>query len=429
MRRLSGDGPVAASSDNEPGTPDASRRSPVRPNRPNLPANGGLKTPGDAKAGPGLKPNAGSGGSSDDSSLPSARNLDGQGALDNAPSSPGPDGSSGPRSLADLMQPRQKHPLPTEEQKREARQKLRQEVGEDLTPASSIEERRARLARLTKLADELASEPNVLYVVLQEAYLEAGNLRLYDETSKIVDRLAENFQVDEIAVRSKMIQDFAQVVRAPAERMAVASAAMTLAEQAYGQQKFDVAAEVAASAEGLAAKAGNAVARMQARQRAIEYGRVARLKDGYDKALAILAANPDDPVANTTVGRYRVLMLGDYPGGLPHLTKGDDARFKEIAERDLAGALSSQDRLALADAWFDLAKSDSELTPLYARARYWYRLAQQDASALVQVNIRRRLDEIAEKEAAGDFVDRTKTPLEASAEATPPPAGKKKKRR
>jgi hypothetical protein len=308
------------------------------------------------------------------------------------------------------MQPSEKHPLPTEEQKREARKRLRQVVGEDLTPASSIADRRARLARLTELANQLGTEPNVLYVVLQEAYLEAGNLRQYDATSKLVDTLVENFQVDEFAVRSKMIQDFADIARAPIERMSIATAAITLAEQAHHQHHDDVAAEMAALAETQAAKAGNAAARAQARQRAGEYRKLARLKEGYDKAEVVLAENPDDPAANATVGRYRILIYGDYPGGLPHLAKGDDPRLKEIAERDLAGAISSQDRLALADAWFDLAKSDPELTPLYARARHWYRLAEEEASTLVQVNIRRRLDEIAEKEATGEFIDPTQTP-------------------
>jgi hypothetical protein len=432
MRQLSGEDQHLASSDdkrssgNEPGQ---SESDPV-PNP--SPATGVSKQPGDAAARAQSANNAGPGPSSSGSSASSADdpdNLPESGASPLPRANPAADGSLGPRSLADLMQPSEKHPLPTEEQKREARQKLRQVVGEDLTPASSIADRRARLARLTDLANQLETEPNVLYVVLQEAYLEAGNLRQYDETSKIVDTLVEHFQVDEFAVRSKMIQDFAGIARTPAERMSVASAAMNLAEQAHTQHHDDVAAEMAALAETQAAKAGNAAARAQARQRAGEYRKLARLKEGYDKARAVLAENPDDPAANATVGRYRILMYGDDAGGLPHLAQGDDPRFQEIAERDLAGALSSQDRLALADAWFDLAKSDPELTPLYARARHWYRLAEEDASPLVQVNIRRRLDEIAEKEATGEFIDPTQTPPPEESAAATPSSAKKKKRR
>jgi hypothetical protein len=432
VRRFSGaDREVASSGDKRNSENDQSRGAlhPV-PNPP--PTHGESKKPdGAAVDGPSGK-SSGSGDSSDNSAAPSAGdpgNVPEPGASPLPRSNLGPGGSSGPQSLADLMHPRQKHPLPTEEQKRAARQKLRQVVGEDLTPASSIADRRARLARLTDLANQLETEPHVLYVVLQEAYLEAGNLRQYDETSKIVNMLVENFQVDEFAVRSKLIQDFAEIARAPAERMAIAAEAMKLAEQSHGQHKYDVAAEMAALAETQAAKAGNAVARAQARQRAADYRKLARLQEGYDKAKAILADNPDDPAANATVGRYRVLIYGDYPGGLPHLAKGDEPRLKEVAERDLAGAHSSQDRLALADAWFDLAKNDPELTPLYARARHWYRLAEEEASTLVQVNIRRRLDEIAEKEAAGEFIDRTQTPPPEESAAAAPPALEKKRQR
>jgi tetratricopeptide (TPR) repeat protein len=321
-----------------------------------------------------------------------------------------------PRNLSDLTQPpkSQKHAQPTTEQIREATADLKDALGDDLAPGSSREERLERLTRLKKLADDVAGEPHVLWVVLREAYLEAGNLRLYDDALQIVDRTVDAFAVDEVAVRSKMLKDFAQVARQPADRNQIATAALTLAEQAHEEEKFQAASELAALAEGQAAKAGNAPLRTQARQRDAEYTRALRAKQGHEKSMAALDADPDDAGAHAIVGRYVALLRGDFERAIPHLAKSDDARLQPVAQRDAAGAATPEDQMALADAWFDLAASDSELAPLYARARHWYQLAEQGASGLVAVRIHSRQDEIDQAEKSGAFVDRSrKSPAQA----------------
>jgi hypothetical protein len=131
--------------------------------------------------------------------------------------------------------------------------------------------------------------------------------------------------------------------------------------------------------------------------------------------LAVLDVDPEDAGANTIVGRYIALVKGDFGKAVPHLAKSDDARLQPLAQRDAAGAVSPEDRLTLADAWFDLAAADAELAPLYARARHWYELAEQGAAGLVAVRIRSRLDLIAQAETSGAFVDRARPASSAAA--------------
>lgn len=90
-----------------------------------------------------------------------------------------------------------------------------------------------------------------------------------------------------------------------------------------------------------------------------------KVPDAVKKAQAKLAENGDDPEANLTVGKH-LMEKGDFEKGLPLLVKGSDKALKELAEKDLAGGKTSEEEMAIGDAW---AKRSKE------RATFWYQKA------------------------------------------------------
>lgn len=73
-------------------------------------------------------------------------------------------------------------------------------------------------------------------------------------------------------------------------------------------------------------------------------------------ARKVLVERPDDPEANLTVGRYGCWVKGDFHTGLPLLAKGSDATLKGLAKREMAGASEVQEKLGIANLWWDLAQ-------------------------------------------------------------------------
>jgi hypothetical protein len=311
--------------------------------------------------------------------------------------------------------PNSKLPIPSDEEKRQALGQLREVVGEDLTPTASLAEHQARLQRLLTLADELRGDSSARYVALQEAYLQAGKMRLYDEAGKVVDQLASEYDVDEVTVRLRMLKDFAEVAKTPQARATLAKDALTFAEKAYLSNKFEDAAALATLADTQAGKAGDVATRSKARERIGEYRRAARSHEAAQKSQLGLQVDPNDPTANGVVGRHLVLHESDFAKGLPHLAKSDIAKLRDVAQRDLEASNPTPEECALlGDAWFELVAPDAELSPLYARARYWYQRAETNATGLLLVKVRNRLGQIDQAEAAGTFVDRSSIPSTAS---------------
>jgi len=66
------------------------------------------------------------------------------------------------------------------------------------------------------------------------------------------------------------------------------------------------------------------------------------------RAEAKVAAKEDDPAANLALGKLLAFGRGEWARAMPHLAKGDDAFFKALAEKEIAGG----NALDLADSWW-----------------------------------------------------------------------------
>ena len=140
--------------------------------------------------------------------------------------------------------------------------------------------------------------------------------------------------------------------------------------------------------------------------------RIAEQRKVYDgKFLPALDTlrHSDDGVAQTEVGCFYCFYKGDWDRGLPHLQRGAITTWQRLAEQELRGAASDNDRLLLAAGWWEAASSSQPFAreQIKLHAARWYqralpKLALGDARDAVEAKLREvRLDANSEAVARG----------------------------
>src|SRR5262249_33641615 len=126
----------------------------------------------------------------------------------------------------------------------------------------------------------------------------------------------------------------------------------------------------------------------------------AKVKD----ALITLEQQPDDAEANTAVGKYYCISKGDWTKGLPYLARSSDNALRTLAAKEIKRPNTPETERQVADGWFALATTQSDVGKLnvHARAQYWYALAVSGLNGLRKTHVERRLAEI-DKEATKAF--------------------------
>lgn len=121
----------------------------------------------------------------------------------------------------------------------------------------------------------------------------------------------------------------------------------------------------------------------------------------YDKAAISLANYRDDPNLvddAATFGRFLCFIKGDWETGLPLVAMGGPKPLRELAQRDLAGADSFQNEVAIADEWWRMSegiRNGVYRQALQNRAAYWYQRAWPIMpESLDRIHVKNRLDEL-----------------------------------
>jgi hypothetical protein len=123
-------------------------------------------------------------------------------------------------------------------------------------------------------------------------------------------------------------------------------------------------------------------------------------RDQATKAATTLAKNPEDPEANTALGRYLLFVKRDETG-LAHLSKGAASPLRDAAAGELAKPATPEAMLELGDSWLAVSekeKSAAAKSRLQERALNWLDRAFQSASGLTRVKIKKRLADLGQIE-------------------------------
>jgi hypothetical protein len=87
------------------------------------------------------------------------------------------------------------------------------------------------------------------------------------------------------------------------------------------------------------------------------------------------------------------LTKGNWDNGVAMLALGNDEELKAVATSELQGALSCDDQVKVADAWWEIAASEkgSVKAHLQERAKYWYKKALPGITGLTKEKVEKRL--------------------------------------
>lgn len=239
-------------------------------------------------------------------------------------------------------------------------------------------------------------DPPARFVNFSEALdqaVEQGDAALID---KIVQALAESFDVDPLAVKVESVRQAAQRVKTPAAISGIARLGLTVAAEAVQNDKLDEAVALADICLTLAKKVTDRQAIRDAVALQHDLHAAAQLFADYGPAHKTLAAKPDDPRANLIVGEYYCFVKNDWTQGVPLLLKGNDGELRKLAEPEQTPPSEPADMVKLGDRWWLATKTLDPALRRWAqlRAGAWYKKAQPNLTGPAKGHVEQRLKEL-----------------------------------
>ena len=211
---------------------------------------------------------------------------------------------------------------------------------------------------------------------------------------KCLDEMGQYYDIDYPAMKLDLFAALAKTVKEPADFQTVVEGLNHWADGQVKDDRYMVAKKACDIAVGLAriSRDGQLMGQTRIHQKQIE-----ETEAGYllaKKALATLATTPTDPVANLTLGRFYCFMKGDWDKGLPMLALSNDAKLKEMAEKELTGASGPEAQVAFGDGWWNLIEKENEVAQdrMRERAVKWYKEALPGLEGLAKVKVEKRVE-------------------------------------
>lgn len=288
----------------------------------------------------------------------------------------------------------EKLPLPNAESLKEA-EKLVRDVFKDDYAKKAPADRRALAQKLLKQAAESRDDATARYVLLREAQDLASQAGDLETAVQAIDELSRTYAVSGPDLKQGALSAIEKSARSPEECRRVSSAYAKLAEDALTAGLFETAEKACESSASWAKKGKDVSFVSKAEARLKEVKEVRTRRAAVAAAEKVLASNPSDPAANSAVGLFKCLALGEWEAGLPLLGKGPDGAFKAVALKDLANPTDPAAGVAVGDAWWDLAEKETGTSKanLRKRAAHWYDKAMTGLSGLTKVRAEKRLRE------------------------------------
>lgn len=239
---------------------------------------------------------------------------------------------------------------------------------------------------VTKLIQKAKETQNATdrFVLLQEAKDVASETWQGELAFEAIDAMAREFDLHGLEMKADVVEQAAKKSRnSPEQKTAIVKATLPLIEEAVGNDNFNVAKRLATHASQLVrfSKDKDLIQEVAAKNKEIRLA--AREYADAKDAIALLNEKPDDPDANSIVGKYECFHKDNWRKGLPMLVKGSDEKLRKLAEREVAGVGPAKEKMELGDAWAEVSKE---------RANYWYKQALPGLSGLERDKVDRKIN-------------------------------------
>jgi WD40 repeat protein len=264
-------------------------------------------------------------------------------------------------------------PVPSASEQYRAEKEIKDIFKADYAKQNAAD-RKALAQKLLDQGRDTNNDRAAKFVLFREARDLAAGTGDFQLAFKAVDEMAGAFVVDAMELKANALVTAAAKADTDERNVAVTRACLELTDQAIAAEQYLIPARLLPVADAAARKAQRVALHedVQAKVR-----QVAELRADYDRrksAAATLATNPNDPDANSAMGKSLCFIKGSWDSGLPMLARGSDAPLKSLAGKELAVPTSGTARLQLADGWWDLADRQGDLakTNVQQHAVDWY---------------------------------------------------------
>ncbi len=300
-----------------------------------------------------------------------------------------------PTALARPSLPDDRLDPPAADQIAAAVTEIQRVLRDDFSAAKKPAEKTAMAEKLLALVPD-SSDASERYALLAEARRLATAANNPALALQAADALAESFAVDRFELLAKTAEDLAERELPTAARKELVEAIEPLVEQALAAGQFAPGRRLAALGLAAARKSNQTDIAKALTRLGKELAAGEKLAASAADARSRLEQNPDDPQANETLGKYLCLYAGDWPAGLPHLARADNAALRAVAELETSADPAPNVAARVGDAWWDLAEQGgADAGRMRARAGYWYQRAVGELTGLTKTRVEKRLEEIA----------------------------------
>lgn len=274
--------------------------------------------------------------------------------------------------------------------------KLKEIFAEDYAQAIRPEGK-ANLARV--LIGQVAETPNdaaARYVMLSEACQMAAAAGEPELMSKALTALEDSYELGGWELPLSIFSQLKSSAKTAEARESFFEAATAWSQRAIQADAYDAALTLASDAASAVLRARDA----EVRKRAVAHREAVRaMQKGWEsvrESFDTLQQKPDDPAANTAVGKFLCFVKRDWDRGISHLAKGDDAALRQLAVRELKQPADVKYRVALADAWWGHGEtlSDADKNAAQQRAAHWYAAADPDLQGLEKARVVKRMKDM-----------------------------------
>lgn len=297
---------------------------------------------------------------------------------------------------------------PPEPAKLKDAEKAVKDLFKDLYSKKSLQDRKSLVRALLEQAASTQDDPAGLWVLLREAQDIAASVCDVRTSVEVVDSIARVFDVDALAVKSNALSIAGKAAKAPEEFASVAQAFLLFTDELVAADQYEAAEKAAAAAAQHARSSRDAALTARATTRLKEVSEAKAAFLAMKGVLETLAKTPDDPAANWEMGKFLCFVKGNWELGIRFFAKGSDEAFKALSTKELSFPTEVQDRIAVADGWFDLGereKSPLRKNQLQSHARTLYEAALVDATGLSKARISKRLEDLDVKGPVGATID------------------------
>lgn len=286
--------------------------------------------------------------------------------------------------------PREKFPIPPASSLKDAEKLVKDLFSADYA-RTDVASRTALCEKLLIQSAENRKDPAALYVLLREAREQAFLAGDVEHAVSAQRAIAYSFKLDHGA----LITDLAKL-----ESIAKTNETATVLVKAYEliwndaltASDYDAAARAAIHAEDLLRFVKDQAYVAQIKVASTNVQALKRDSAAAAAAEKKLSANPSDPAANLTAGRF-ALMRGEFEKSFALLAKGSDTVLAGLAGHELAPPTDAAQQMLLADGWFDRSEKESGVlkAKMRVRAGVWYAQAIGGTQGLAKMKIEARL--------------------------------------